>query len=88
MARVATDEEMVSIRFLVSRGFIVIGQGYRYSIVDGWLSIDQYMPLCPASIQENADTRDFNTKESCQDRRYSFVDQINEELADGRQLKI
>lgn len=41
MARLATDEEMVSIRTLLSRGFVVTGHGYRYSIVDGWLTIDR-----------------------------------------------
>lgn len=40
MARAATDEEMISIRFLVARGFVVTGRGYRYSVIDDWLNID------------------------------------------------
>lgn len=41
MVRAATDEEMLSIRLLVARGFVVVGRGYKYSIVDGWLKIER-----------------------------------------------
>ena len=41
MVRLATDDEMVSIRALLSRGYVVTGHGYRYSIVSGWLNIQR-----------------------------------------------
>jgi hypothetical protein len=39
--RVASDEEMVSIRILTSKGFVVTGHGYQYRVVDGCLKIDR-----------------------------------------------
>ncbi len=40
MVRLATDDEMVSIRILLSRGFVVTGHGYRYSLVNDWLTVE------------------------------------------------
>ena len=39
--KLADKETLAMIRYVVARGFVVTGHGYRYSIVNGWFNIEK-----------------------------------------------
>lgn len=47
MVRYANKDEMFSIRFLLDRGYVVTGNGYQYSIVDGWFTANRIDAVSP-----------------------------------------